>query len=97
MFYIEDWRAWIRREHVAEVAMVTVRDDVCVDYQIRLTLRRALRFAYEEGEAQSTIWTRRVHFGATDATVAGGTAFGEAAREQQAIADEIAGIVWGAR
>lgn len=97
-FYVPgNWRQWAldKREDIAGVITHTERDDTGVNYDVSVVLRSLAEHAYEEGEDQRGVWGLRVEFGQTDATVAGGFAFVEAAREQQLIADTIAGIVWG--
>jgi hypothetical protein len=77
-------------DDVATVRTITTRDDTGVDYEIRCGLRSAGDHAYEEGEGECVVWTGRVDFGQTDATVAGGAAFLLEAREQE----RAAGAIW---
>jgi len=71
------------------------RDDTGITYQVYVVLRSLAAHAYEEGEDCRHVWDTRVEFGQTDATVAGGSAFIYAAREQDEISDRIAALVWG--
>lgn len=66
--------------------MHTHRDDTEIVYEVNVVLDEA---AYEVGDNEYGVWQWRVAFGATDATVAGGARFVEAARCQQRIADEV--------
>jgi len=66
------------------VTMVTERERDSISYEVvcgNVT-------AGDHGDARS-VWCETVHFGATDATVAGGSDFVQAARHQQQIADEV--------
>jgi hypothetical protein len=78
---------------IAVVRQRIDRDDTGIDYEIRVSMRSLAAHAYEEGEDDISIWHRRVDFGQTDATCAGGYLFVEAAREQQKIADMVAIIM----
>jgi len=88
---MKSWREQIDSLDPADiraVCMITDRDAFGVDYEVRCSLLSLGAHAYEEGEDQIGIWCERVDFGLTDATVAGGARFVEAARMQQQIADE---------
>lgn len=63
-------------EEGAEVTMETTLDRSSVTYSILIGGR--------------LLWSREVYFGQTDATVAGGSDFVRAAREQERIATEMA-------
>ena len=74
---------------VAAVRMITTRDDTCVTYEVRVSLRSMERSAFEEGEDEVTVWHEHVPFGNTDATVAGGSLFVQTAREQERAATKV--------
>ena len=84
-------------DDVFEVKRTTVRNDTGITYGVTVGLRSFAEHAYEEGEDQRGVWDTRVEFGQTDATVAGGSAFVFAAREQDEVAEEIVRLVWGRR
>lgn len=67
---------------VCEVIVRTSRGDVGVDYALLVGLR-------SQCGDEELLWSERVDFGQTDATVAGGSAFREMAREFERLAREI--------
>lgn len=93
---MENWREWlaINAADITAAETLVERDEHGIDYEVRVSLGSLTKGAYEEGEGQVTVWSRRVEFGKTAARSAGGGAFVEAAREQDAIADAIAKAVW---
>lgn len=66
------------------VQMVTTRTDCSVTYEVVLGDAMVGDRGYSVG-----VWQQEVFFGATDATVAGGAAFRDAAQTQQRIADDL--------
>lgn len=85
------------RADVAEVHMRTERDDVGISYAVCVALRSLAASAFEDGEDRIVLWVKRVDFGTTDATCAGGAAFVHAAKEQERIVGEVTAAVWGGR
>jgi hypothetical protein len=96
-WWMEDAADWTDEERadVAEVIKYTARDDTGISYEVSLVLRSMAATAREEGEDRVTCWTKRVHFGTTDDTCAGGGAFIRASSRQEFIAEQIAAVVWG--
>lgn len=74
---------------VAEVVCRTTRSDTSVLYEVLLSLRSLAGSAAEEGDDLALLWTESVDFGQTDDTVAGGRAFRQMARLQDAIAAHV--------
>lgn len=74
---------------VAEVRCHTTRDDTCVTYQVLVSLRSLEAKSVLQGDTWVPLWQDHVNFGQTDATVAGGSAFREMARKQEAIAEHL--------
>jgi len=66
--------------------MHTRRDEQEIIYDVCVVVDDV---AYEAGDDERQVWRWIVMFGQTDATVAGGARFVEAARCQQQIADEV--------
>lgn len=93
---MENWREWlaINAGDITAVESLIERDEHGIDYEVRVSLGSLAKSAYEEGEGQLTVWSRRVEFGKTAARSAGGGVFVEAAREQDSVADAIAKAVW---
>lgn len=73
---------------VFSVTMHTVRTAEDVQYIVSVGLRSLAAHAFEEGEDEIGVWSYSVPFGHTDATVAGGAAFVQAARRQEEVANE---------
>jgi hypothetical protein len=76
-----------RALRVCGVNMHTRRDEAEIIYDVTVVVDDPS--AFEQGEDERGVWEWRVPFGQTDATVAGGARFVEAARCQQRIADEV--------
>lgn len=76
----------MKAARVCGVVMHTVRDDTEIIYNVNVVTDDG---GWEAGDDERGVWQWRVSFGATDATVAGGARFVEAARCQQQIADEV--------
>jgi hypothetical protein len=96
LFRIHHFNSWTekQRQDVREVVQSTTRDEEGISYDVSVSLHSMSRYAYEEGEDQVTVWSRREKFGATPALRAGGSAFVALARDQAAYADGIAALVW---
>lgn len=90
-------REWSEEERadVFEVVKHTARDDTGISYTVSVGLRSFAEHAYEDGEDQLIVWSKRVEFGSTDATCSGGSAFVQASHEQENLAAEIVSVVWG--
>ncbi len=72
----------------------TERHSIGVVYEVRLENDGADSGSCDLTEGQmTTVWRREVFFGATDATVAGGCVFREAAKEQDEVAERYAGAL----
>lgn len=84
---------------VAAVVMRTTRDDTGIEYSVIVETRNG-DGPLDDSSTGFVAWVRRVDFGQTDATCAGGYVFVRAARDQQDIADDIwqktvvAGVPW---
>lgn len=83
------------RDDIAIVIKGIERDETGIDYWVNVSLRSLAAPAFEKGEDEQGYWTKRVDFGQTDYTCAGGMAFVDASIEQEEIADAIAIGVWG--
>lgn len=80
---------------IAAVRMITTRDDTCITYAVHASLRSMSGSSFEVGEDEVMVWHAHVAFGSTDATVAGGAMFVQAAREQERAAEKVwTGAVW---
>jgi hypothetical protein len=73
---------------VTEVSTIVERDDEGIYYEVRIRVGEMSIHAFEEGEDQLCIWSGRIDFGKEHATVAGGSVFVAAAREQEQVATE---------
>lgn len=76
-----------RAARVNEVVMRTVRDDAGICYGVWVGTDDGDGWDGDDGER--LIWSWTVFFGSTDATMAGGARFLEAAHCQQRVADEV--------
>jgi hypothetical protein len=61
------------------------REDAGIAYSVRVSYDNPS--AFEEGESEVCVWSEFVYVGQTDATVAGGAAFVQMAREQERVVD----------
>ena len=85
----EAFAGWQAIGDVASIRTMTTRDDTGIDYDVLVELRSLMEHAVKEADGFICVWSERVCFGATDANVAGGSAFVHAAREQQRVADQV--------